>query len=442
MFDDYLKEVSDLLENKNSKKAIIAELESHLYQEADYYIELGFSEKEAYEKTIENIGNPTIMAEQLNKIHKISWYDHPISFMSLFLHSFLILTILAAFPSFVYTNSSITHSILFDFSALAIFTVHFIFFYYSRKLKSTFIALNTCFFIIFEQIVTFIFDEPLSLYQPLFYSIITVFSKGFIEYRNSIFFHNSNIMKSEGMLIKLASYILSTLLIFLVILTIVYIIRQKALETTKNIKFIFNFLEKLFYLIICVDFIIMASSTISASCNLIKNHCETYEKKTEIMNYVINANLSVPINEQREKLIYSGYNTRYYKYNTKDRLSYCEINMYNYYGNILSLASYSPYKKPKTPLSDKTYSISYKNTHAMFFKSFNKIQKEKIENLEKDITIDDFLQYQFFSDPIEIYHYRTRSDTPSEIVSFKYNINNKETCDIMFENGVLYYITY
>lgn len=71
-FDDYLNVVKLNIKNKKLHAPICTELESHLQDSADFYVEIGYDEVTAKYKALEDMGPPHYVAEDLAKLHKLS----------------------------------------------------------------------------------------------------------------------------------------------------------------------------------------------------------------------------------------------------------------------------------------------------------------------------------------------------------------------------------
>ncbi|MBQ8575532.1 MAG: hypothetical protein IJ447_05750 [Clostridia bacterium] len=71
-FDDYLNVVKLNIKNKKLHAPICAELESHLQDSADFYVEIGYDEATANEKALADMGEPAVVGESMAKLHKLS----------------------------------------------------------------------------------------------------------------------------------------------------------------------------------------------------------------------------------------------------------------------------------------------------------------------------------------------------------------------------------
>lgn len=72
MFDEYLNAVTSCIKNKKLREPICTELESHLAEKRDFYIEIGYDEITAEQKAIQDMGSPTAVGENMSKLHKMS----------------------------------------------------------------------------------------------------------------------------------------------------------------------------------------------------------------------------------------------------------------------------------------------------------------------------------------------------------------------------------
>ncbi len=71
-FDDYLNTVRQYIDNKKLHEPICAELESHLQDSADFYVEIGYDEETANKKALEDMGSPGKVALSLSRLHDVS----------------------------------------------------------------------------------------------------------------------------------------------------------------------------------------------------------------------------------------------------------------------------------------------------------------------------------------------------------------------------------
>ncbi|MEI5905549.1 FtsW/RodA/SpoVE family cell cycle protein [Bacillus spongiae] len=72
----YLAEVTEQIRSKEAKEFVSAELEHHLQNAKKAWLEKGVGEEEAEAKAVEQMGNPRMLGQQLNQLHrpKIDWW--------------------------------------------------------------------------------------------------------------------------------------------------------------------------------------------------------------------------------------------------------------------------------------------------------------------------------------------------------------------------------
>ena len=72
----FLNEVTDQIRSKEAKNYVANELNYHLKEAKRIWVEKGLPEGEAEEKAVEQMGSPTKLGIQMNKLHrpKVDWW--------------------------------------------------------------------------------------------------------------------------------------------------------------------------------------------------------------------------------------------------------------------------------------------------------------------------------------------------------------------------------
>ncbi|MBG9753468.1 FtsW/RodA/SpoVE family cell cycle protein [Bacillus thuringiensis] len=72
----FLKEVTNHIKSKEAKDLVATELDFHLKQTKNMWIEKGLSEEVAEDKAVEEMGSPIKLGQELNKLHKpkVDWF--------------------------------------------------------------------------------------------------------------------------------------------------------------------------------------------------------------------------------------------------------------------------------------------------------------------------------------------------------------------------------
>ena len=66
MTNGFIEKVAEQISDKHSRKLITAELESHLLDKIDYYVDIGYSKEDAEKRATEEMGNPDDTAVPLS----------------------------------------------------------------------------------------------------------------------------------------------------------------------------------------------------------------------------------------------------------------------------------------------------------------------------------------------------------------------------------------
>ncbi|MFF1287825.1 FtsW/RodA/SpoVE family cell cycle protein [Bacillus thuringiensis] len=74
--EHFLKEVTNHIKSKEAKDLVATELDFHLKQAKNMWVEKGLSEEVAEDKAVEQMGSPIKLGQELNKLHKpkVDWF--------------------------------------------------------------------------------------------------------------------------------------------------------------------------------------------------------------------------------------------------------------------------------------------------------------------------------------------------------------------------------
>lgn len=112
----YLTRVSEKINHKQMKSEVAFELDSHIDERAQFYEEIGYSEEEAFEKAVEQMGDPERVGVSLSRLHPTT--DNKLfTICSLILVGFLMI----AFRFSVLLNSDGKLSLLYEVPLLLCF---------------------------------------------------------------------------------------------------------------------------------------------------------------------------------------------------------------------------------------------------------------------------------------------------------------------------------
>ena len=209
MKNKFLEKVAEQIADERSRKLITAELESHLLDKIDYYVDIGYSREDAEKRATEEMGNPEDTAVPLNSLHHKKHRAVPIIICACLLLLMFIFSY-KFFTDFHYTLSSLafSHRIWLDFISLGYVVAYPVMLIYAHKKNEKIIPVLVVISFCLQLIAPSVEeassglsnDEPLNMvcvYQPFFYSVIKIFAEGFPAYlasRLSAFYERAGMM--------------------------------------------------------------------------------------------------------------------------------------------------------------------------------------------------------------------------------------------------------
>ncbi|MGE7872914.1 FtsW/RodA/SpoVE family cell cycle protein [Bacillus paramycoides] len=236
--EHFLKEVTTHIKSKEAKSFVATELDFHLKQAKNTWIERGLSEEVAEDKAVEQMGSPIKLGQELNKLHKpkVDWI--------------LIVLLLAAMGlgflpvlAFGYTNDVIMNKVI--FAILGVVTAFGMMLIDYRKLE----RLGWLFYTIGVLILLMLYcfpnasltGEPLMKIGPIAIDCLMAVPFFFLAWAS--FFNNSRLKVMHLVVLYLFSLylflIVSTLSSIFIYITMVFIMlwwsklgKKKALIIT------------------------------------------------------------------------------------------------------------------------------------------------------------------------------------------------------------------
>ena len=159
MTNRFIDKVSEQISDKHSRKLITAELESHLLDKIDYYVDIGYSKEEAEKRATDEMGNPEDTAVPLNALHNNNYRDL-ISFICCGVIILMFFCTIWFRDAFIYSydNQSYRHSILCDFVSLAFLITYVVMLILARKKHIKIIPLFVAISFILQFFSVIIYD--------------------------------------------------------------------------------------------------------------------------------------------------------------------------------------------------------------------------------------------------------------------------------------------
>lgn len=390
--EEYINEVTALIKNKAVRNDVRKELEAHIDDRAEYYLNAGYDEDVSVKRAVEMMGSPKEVAESLEKLHNNTLWII-ISAVSLFVY--IIGLICANFnPAFAYVN-------LVDFSetdarvsmiSIITFCAATVSLCFAVKAKS--IAALRMYGIIS------VISPLLSFYalRPAGYHFISVFTDfpaslkiGEALFGNeafSLFFERLGISSSILWIFLIISVLaVASLHIVTGILSLVYARKLKHEENCGNFE---NVLQRfaVFLIAVCAVTVVGTGAEFAHDTDMaIKSYQdynlhkdEYYTEAKEIFD-----SIDIPVSKEDALLLANQYQDEYqidYSY-IIEHFYFLEI--YNCYGQTISLYDY-----------DKNGIYEAKQ----FFNdnAYNKgIKKESLKNLKIGSSIEELYNIADFS---------------------------------------------
>ncbi len=379
MENKFISDVLGLIQNKNAKKSIQAELESHILDKADYYMEIGYSKDEAFKRATEEMGDAEETAVPLNGIHKKSILSLVIEYVLICFVFILHLIFFSKEYSFNYMYN--THNISIDFLSTAIFFSYIILLWYSNKYKykSISLAIILSFYTMFMSTVIFEETDISILFQPMVYSIVCICTRGFSFYVDSLF-TNSEIIPTalNTAIYHTLSMVFSVIIITLASLIYINLVKQEKLISTIKLNNIIKKTTNVIIYLIILNLIIMTTSTVIAYNQVDAKNSENNSK--EMIDYVLEVDMSLSYTKQLERLNNNGYKT--------------ERNVYTYTDTYINNNTRFELNSRG---SEYNYSLVFDKTIDETNVLFNESDKHFLEQTLSGTTLEEFLQHTTYS---------------------------------------------
>lgn len=353
MKNKFLDKVSEQISDKHSRKLITAELESHLLDKIDYYIDIGYSREEAEKRATEEMGNPDDTAVPLNALHQ-NKYRGVFTFICLVAVIALFMATVNASPLFCYVAeySNLTHYAMFDFWSLIILTAYVLMIIYSQKKShksvAIFIIISLGFQVLMSAISITLQGSFLliikfsSIFQPAVYAIMTIITKGPIAYIDSLFaYENIEYSAVNEWCYTAIPFIIMALLLLWAIAVLIKIRKNEQMKGRKVYLKITKVFKNIFIVFLSVNFLIMGICAVISRVEINSKSTEILTEREKIIDFVMNANLKTTSNEFLDNAKANGFdfqlNFKYGKHPTVDSLDKEYVFRHN--GNMISVNS-------------------------------------------------------------------------------------------------------
>lgn len=416
MENKYISKACEAISDKFVRAQVSAELESHILDKADYFLELGYDEQTAFEKATEEMGDAEEIAASLGALHKSR------SHICMVLTVLLVLITVAEHYYKGRMNYGadyeilVYHSIAMDFLSAAFIAVAAAVLLISyRKKRKWYSAVTGGILLVSFLVSLFIeFSEynnsPLYAFQPVAYAAAKIFTSGFDGYINSVFAYNSVQGGISAVYYQIASAVIFGLLILWSAVQFAVLWRNERMKNARVPAKVIKTGGRIIAVILAVNIVVMTFGTVSASFVYEKNQALAAEERSQMIDAVINADLdNVPV-EQWDgtyKTIESGKLPEEYYYAETDSNFFMDI-----YGDKNYSGNYS------------NSLLVYKETDERTFLSFRirngdgwAIPKTQIISSPfppKFETLSEFKRLGWYDKATQVMHYRYQNGSSEE----------------------------
>lgn len=429
MKNKFIEQVTAQIKNKKARAQIEQELESHILDKIDYYVEIGYPYEEAERRATEEMGSPEDTALPLNALHKKGKriFERAI---------WICICIIYFFASplssdFNYQSDwyVISHSIGVDFLSLAFAAIFVFILIIAQKRHSKLLAgfvggeiLLICLVSLIKGGVGSVF----SLFAPMFYAFVTIITQGLSGYIDCIFGYGY-IPDSLKPVLSALSATLIFILFAWSLLLFVSIYRKERMKTTKKMTRPINLIKSVISILLAVNFAVMAFATALAVTGLPQKIEDTRLERSEMIETVINWDTS----KSEEELLSYLYGLGYKNYHSENNTTY--INQKELYRNN----SNNAFMITKFDEASDDYQFAYitttqNSTQPLIVRNDLKIGFKETSWMEPGkIDLQKFLGFEWVDKAILVTHYRNDSQ---DIIQFHfYDEASGETVAYGFE---------
>lgn len=282
MENTFVKAVTDKIKNKRDKTLIAAELESHILDKTDYYIELGYDKATAIKKATEDMGEPDDTALPLRALSGGAGRDWFYMLSIIYLAAAVIVPFF--FHKFNYADSyyqAVYHLNIVDFVSMAIIFCYALILILAFKTKSKSITLLVVISLLLSNF------NGMVIFRPAVYPLVKIFTSGIVEYIDSIFAY-SYFTENLRAPLTIGSYIIFAVLLLWAAIQWTAIFMQEQLRNTKKHNSVLRIVKRISIILFSINLFVMTAGTAFAIVKLPEKREQLKQERKEIINYIIN----------------------------------------------------------------------------------------------------------------------------------------------------------
>lgn len=439
----YLQSVLDKIENKAARAEIGEELESHLLDKRDYYMELGYTEEEAARRAEEEMGDPDDCAVPLNGLHSMRGKTPLRMITLLFLSAFLAAAVFST-NIFCYGSEhllAVFHSIGIDLLSTGFIVGFAVILLHAYKKKDKLIAAGVAICLTVYSFISLINNETQSfcgLFQPAVFAAFTLFTKGFNGYADRIFAYQYTPWEEKPVFAVGAAVIFAVLLVWAVALFL-SVHLQERLHGTKALRKVHKALRAAVSVLLCANFILITAGVIAAAIDLPNKRAAAEKEKREIINLVLDSYADW------QNFVLYGQDRQYLRYYTIESQDFTQTQSYllNPATNNTLLLTGSK-NDDVNPMVTYGFSLTNFSTDLPLLSHDIRLTEHERQQLSDIATLDDFIKLNWYDKAVSVMRTQgsiassntietTRLDTI--VFTFLTDGNSTTTYTFSLENG-------
>lgn len=430
MKNKFILKACGQISDKAKRRQVSAELESHISDKVDHYLELGYDEEAAHNKAVEDMGDPEEIAAPLNALHKTRIISCVILTAVLVLLNFAVhfyherMNYGAKYEILVY------HSVVMDFlSVLFIGTAAALLLVSYRKKNKWFaLILAAVLMISLLQSIGETDEHNNSLlcaFQPAAYAAAKIITSGFTGYYESLFAYGSVQAGISKQYYNVIAVIIFSILILWSVIQFIILRRMERMKNARTASKILRFSGRAFALVLAVNTAVMLIFTSAAVVNLPQSLEAAKAERVKLIEEVINAdpgNAPPQSWEQSYQKTEGGKLPEDYYYKNSDNSFFMDI-----YGDKSYCGNHSNSMMFFKETEQRTLLGFWNRNRNLPPSAERSLSKTQLSLCYPNMPLTNFMEWDYHTKAIGVIHYRFKNANgkTEEHIQFIYYIENK-----------------
>ena len=426
----YLQSVLDKIENKNARAEIGEELESHLLDKRDYYMELGYSEDEATRRAEEEMGDPDDCAVPMNGLYQKQGKT-PLRIISLL---FLLVFLAAAIftPNiFCYGSEhllAVFHSIGIDLLSTGFIAGFAVILLQAHRKKDKIVAAGVMVCLMAYLVISLINGETQSLFgllQPAVFAVFTLFAKGFGGYADRVFAYQYTPWEDKGVFVIGAAVIFAVLFLWAASVFVTVHLQERMINT-RILQKIFKAVRAVVGVLFCANMILIAAGVTVAAVDLPNKQAAAEAEKREIINCILDSSGWQDF-ERLEKL-----NQAYIPYYITENQG---LTLSQSYRREPAANNTILYSGDQNLMASYGFSLTNFNTDLPLLSRDVRLSENEMRQLSNVNTLGDFKKLGWYDKAVSVMRTQAPSgngDMPPGVITFVFLADGNSTKTLTF----------